>query len=88
MVDVVALPDEKASPHFPFSRSATFASKARRVGLSEREYSKPLWTPGESCWKVVDKEIGIITAPIIQDKLMYTLKKRGKKIIPEDGSGS
>ena len=38
----------KANPAAPFSRSATQASSANRVGFWLREYSKPLCTPGLS----------------------------------------
>ena len=40
------------------------ASSARRVGLSVREYSKPLCLPGPSCANVVERWIGVITAPV------------------------
>jgi hypothetical protein len=50
---VAALPEANARPYWPFSKSARAASRAWRVGLPEREYSKPSrnW-PMASCWKV------------------------------------
>ena len=43
---VAARPDAKASPRSPSSRAARQVSRAVRVGLPEREYSYPLWSPG------------------------------------------
>src|SRR5882672_376194 len=38
-------------------------SRAPRVGFPEREYSKPLCSPGPSWAKVLESTIGCITAP-------------------------
>jgi hypothetical protein len=39
------------------------ASNAARVGLPEREYSQPVFTPGEDCANVAVAKIGVMTAP-------------------------
>ncbi len=46
-VEIAARPEAKAKPPAPPSRLATARSKAKRVGLWLRLYSKPLCSPGE-----------------------------------------
>ena len=48
-VAVAAMPEAKAKPAVPPSRSATQRSNAMRVGFCVRAYSKPLCTPGLDC---------------------------------------
>ncbi len=57
-------PLENEKPCAPPSSAARHASRALRVGLPLREYSKPLWLPGPSCAKVLARTMGVITAPL------------------------
>ena len=43
----------------------TDGSSAARVGLPEREYSKPWCSPTERCANVVESVIGVTTAPVV-----------------------
>src|SRR6056297_2284649 len=65
MLSSAARPLAKARPCAASSSDATCASSAERVGLPEREYSKPLWPPTPSWANVVDNEIGVTTAPVV-----------------------
>ncbi len=66
MVAVVALPDEKASACLAFSRAATAISKLVRLGFELRLYSyAPTGLPTADCAKVVEREMGSITAPVV-----------------------
>ena len=64
MLSSAASPLANASPWRAASSEATQVSSAERVGLPEREYSKPLCPPTPSWANVVDSEIGVTTAPV------------------------
>ena len=65
MLSSAARPLANARPWSAPSSDATCASSAVRVGLPEREYSKPLCRPTPSWANVVDSEIGVTTAPVV-----------------------
>ena len=77
--EVAALPEEKATQCLAFSAAATARSKAPRVGLPVREYSKPrpkelgsvraAGAPGEAWTNVVARLMGTTTAPVGLDSL-------------------
>ncbi|KAL1862692.1 hypothetical protein VTK73DRAFT_6682 [Phialemonium thermophilum] len=65
MLAVVALPEENASAYLACSRAATAVSKLVRLGLLLRLYSySPTGLPTLVWAKVVDREMGSITAPV------------------------
>ena len=41
----------------------------RAFGLPEREYSQPVFTPGEDCTKVAVAKMGVMTEPVFSSRL-------------------
>ncbi len=50
-----------------------------RVGLPEREYSQPVFTPGEDCTKVAVAKIGVTTAPVSASRFCRPWSARVEK---------
>ena len=62
---MVAEPEENAKAYLAFSSDAMLRSKLSRLGLEERVYSyAPSGCPTADCAKVVEREMGSITAPV------------------------